>query len=230
MLYVPPVGPAFESELQVWPSLKTDHSKILMAPGTPVQRFHLPTVDTDRNEEQGMIIRNLGTIQELEWSFSPRDNSYSPSNSAGSPNNNAHFASVRLARMLLSGPPTPDLSSAIARHELPELVGKHTTTDSNSSFHLSGKGLIEKQKALINDKQLLQERVDELNKIVRRQIKIEEMLKQKVKNLEQMIEHMVSTKVSLVEEASKALSTVRMELSRVNLCNKELGKVLRDEY
>lgn len=171
--------------------------------------------------EKGIRITNLGTIEEIGNEtpalYSPDRHSLEPQ----SPD----LASLRLARMLLGGGSTsPYFSTRIsADAESLDMSGV------KSPSTLFGSNLVERASGLKSEKEVLQDKVDELQDIVRKQNKEEHILQNKVRYLEDLVEHMTSNKIVLAEETSKALSSLRGELSKLKLCNTEIPESSRDK-
>jgi len=192
----------------------------------------------------GISITNLGTIQEFG---NETPNLYSPdrqSLESQSPN----LASLRLARMLLGGGyKSPYLSSrTCSKSDFLDMEGVTTPnkgiktpnkgiTTPNKGIATPNKGvttpkklfgfnLAERVSGLKSEREVLQDRVDELQEIVRKQNKEEQILQNKVRYLEDLVDHMTSNKIVLAEETSKALSTLRVEFSKFKLCNTQKAK------
>jgi len=173
-----------------------------------------PRTYTEYSSKQGMKATILGTIQESGDEGHPL---FSPVRSTS-----PVLSSLRLAKLLLGGGEAGGQSS-------PNMWKKGIDWDtptklSGISPTLSASNLAKRASGLKSEKEELQDRVDELEELVQKQNREEEMLMKKAKSLEKIVDHMVSNKIHLAEETSKAMSALRLELSRLGLCNNEIGK------
>jgi len=177
-----------------------------------------PWTYSEYSSNQGMKATILGTIQEFGDEGHPL---FSPVRSSS-----PVLSSLRLAKLLLGGGEVGGQSSPNVWKK-----GIHFETPTKLcgiSPALSGCNLAERASGLRSETEELQDRVDELEELVQKQNREEEMLMKKAKSLEKIVDHMVSNKIHLAEETSKAMSALRGELSRIGLCNNEIGKSCGD--
>jgi len=176
-----------------------------------------PRTYSEYSSKQGMKATILGTIQEFG---DEEHHLFSPVRSSS-----PVLSSLRLAKLLLGGGEVGEQSSP---NVWKTRINWDTPTKLCGSAALSGCNLAERAIGLKSEKEELQDRVDELEELVQKQNREEEMLMKKAKSLEKIVDHMVSNKQHLAEETSKAMSALRGELSRLGLCNNEIGKSRED--
>jgi len=189
---------------QQWASWKTDQIDMVTSPMTPqISGKFTPRKEAEENEHR-IIIPKLSPLEE-QSSWTPKRASYTDRDIQGS------------SRSIASRSPGPRIAN-----DMEDMVTVDYSKVSNAT-EPSEAMLKEKVKGLKKEMQGLRDRVHELESLEHRQKGVENRLLKKVNTLEQLVNQLISNKLGLVTETSKALSLTRSELARLNLCNNEPG-------